>query len=209
MAGRGFIAVGVVVLVSAGTGRAADNALPAKARAVLEKAETLDVYSLDPDTERDVTEERPKTGFRGWKILGKTTVQDADARKALLSALDKAVAGAPPRSKKCFEPRHGVRATAGGRRWTSSSASLARKSRCGRTAAWTWRGRPGSPTVPSRRSTRCSRTPRCPSRASPRSRSRRTRRRICTQRTQPGTAGGEIRHRTPECTAHEPQSVFE
>jgi len=115
MAGRGFIAVGVVVLVSAGTGRAADNALPAKARAVLEKAETLDVYSLDPDTERDVTEERPKTGFRGWKILGKTTVQDADARKALLSALDKAVAGAPPRSKKCFEPRHGVRATAGGK----------------------------------------------------------------------------------------------
>ncbi|HEU5219697.1 MAG TPA: hypothetical protein VFU23_13640, partial [Gemmatimonadales bacterium] len=115
MARRGFTIVGVVFLVLAGVGRAADNALPEKARTVLEKAEALDVYSLDPDTERDLTEERPKKGFRGWKILGKTTVKDAEGRKALLSALNKAVADAPPRSKKCFEPRHGVRATAGGK----------------------------------------------------------------------------------------------
>src|SRR5947209_13858765 len=63
MTGCGFIAVGVVVLASATTTRADDNALPAKARAVLEKAEALEVYSLDPNTERDVTVERPKNGF--------------------------------------------------------------------------------------------------------------------------------------------------
>ena len=69
-----------------------------------------------------------KDTFRRWKVLGKTAVKDADARKALLAALDKGIADHAEKSRKevemgllvesgCFQPRHALRATSGGNRF--------------------------------------------------------------------------------------------
>ncbi len=78
--------------------------LPDKAKTVLDKAETIEVYSLDPGDNND-----PK-GFHGWKVLGKTAVKDAAKRTELLGALEQGLAESQG-GAKCFIPRHGVRAT--------------------------------------------------------------------------------------------------
>jgi hypothetical protein len=92
------------------------------ARAVLEKAHEWDLLSLDPRDQKT----KPKDGFHGWPVLGKLTVKDAGTRARLIAALDKGIAEAEAKAKKeadmgrvsahgCFQPRHGIRATHGGK----------------------------------------------------------------------------------------------
>ena len=112
----------VVALFSLPTGARADDPPAWKdARANLEKAPEWELLALDPFKEKP----DPKDTFRGWKVLGKTAIKDADARKALLAALDKGIADHAEKRRKeremgllkeggCFQPRHGLRATAGG-----------------------------------------------------------------------------------------------
>jgi hypothetical protein len=114
---------GFVAILSLSVGvRADDPPVWKDARAVLEKAAEWELLALDPNTDRKPD---PKDAFRGWKILGKTTVKDADTRKALLAALDKGIADHAEKRRKelekgllresgCFQPRHGLRATASG-----------------------------------------------------------------------------------------------
>jgi hypothetical protein len=91
-----------VILAASATPARADK-LPADAKAVLDKAEMIEVYSLDPAAREGV-----KDGFHGWKVLGKVAVKKAD-RKALIEAIEKGAAGGD-KPAKCFEPRHGIRA---------------------------------------------------------------------------------------------------
>jgi len=112
----------VVAFVSLPAGAGADDPPTWKdARAVLEKATEWELLALDPFERKP----DPKSAFRGWKVLGKVAVKDADARKALLVALDKGIADHAEKRRKerekglvtesgCFQPRHGLRATAGG-----------------------------------------------------------------------------------------------
>jgi hypothetical protein len=86
------------------------NALPKEMQAVLDQATELELYSLHPD-ER----ERVKDGFHGWKVLGKTVIKDGDKRKAILAAVYKGVDENQDQQGKCFEPRHGLRATRDGK----------------------------------------------------------------------------------------------
>ena len=83
--------------------------LPAAVKDVLNKAEQLELYSLEPGNANK--DDKPET-LHGWKVLGKTTVKDARARKELIEA-----AGKPSRKggAKCFEPRHAIRATHAGK----------------------------------------------------------------------------------------------
>src|SRR5262245_50468818 len=113
---------GIVALLSLPTGARADDAPAWKdARAVLEKATEWELLALDPFERKP----DPKDAFRKWKVQGKVAVKDADARKALLAALDKGIADHAEKRRKerekglvteggCFQPRHGLRATAGG-----------------------------------------------------------------------------------------------
>jgi hypothetical protein len=113
----------IVALCFLSSGVCADDPPAWKdARAVLEKATEWELIALDPFTE---LKPDAKDAFRGWKVLGKTAVKDADARKALLAALDKGIADHAEKRRKerekglitaggCFQPRHGLRATAGG-----------------------------------------------------------------------------------------------
>ena len=54
-----------------------DSSIPEEARLILEKAEQLVVFSVDPEWPKA----KPRDEIRGWKVLGKTTVTDAGARK--------------------------------------------------------------------------------------------------------------------------------
>ena len=80
-----------------------ENILPADAKEVLEKADQLELFSLDP-SERD-----KEKGFHDHPVLGKTTIKEEKDRKKIVSALMKGIADNKGEVGKCFEPRHGIR----------------------------------------------------------------------------------------------------
>lgn len=91
-----------------------------KARAILAQPDKVELFSLDPNlTIGEYSgacscgpDEKPRVVFQGFKVLGKTEVKDAVAWKAVLAVAGKINPGSGPR---CFWPRHGIRATAGGK----------------------------------------------------------------------------------------------
>jgi hypothetical protein len=88
-----------------------DNRIPDDLRATLEKADQFELLSLSPDR----PQEKPKDAFHGWKILGKTTVKDAETRKKLIAAFKKGVEDNKGTAAACFNPRHGIRVTQDGK----------------------------------------------------------------------------------------------
>jgi hypothetical protein len=105
--------LGIVSLLGLACGLAvsAPDAIPEGPRGALEKAGQIELYSLDPDR----GEEKPKDGFHGWKVLGQTTVKNADTLKALVAAFKKGVAENDGIVAGCFNPRHGIRVTHDGK----------------------------------------------------------------------------------------------
>ncbi|HKB04371.1 MAG TPA: hypothetical protein VKD90_19260 [Gemmataceae bacterium] len=103
----------LALLVVGPAARAEDkqNKIPDDLRAILEKADQFELLSLNP-REPDA---KPKDGFHGWEVLGKTTVKDADTRKNLVAALQKGVAESDGTVARCFNPRHGIRVTHDGK----------------------------------------------------------------------------------------------
>jgi hypothetical protein len=103
----------LAVLAAAVVEAAAQNQkeLPAAVKEILDKVEQFDLYSLEPEPTKEQKAGK-STKLHGWLILGKTTVKDARTRQGLLKALEK-------RSRrggaKCFDPRHAIRATHGGK----------------------------------------------------------------------------------------------
>ncbi len=90
-------------------GRSA-NTIPGEARLILEQAEEFELLSIDPGR----PQEKPKDDFHAYIVLGKTLVKDAGTRKSLIEAFKKGVSeDAEP--AWCFIPRHGIRATHGGK----------------------------------------------------------------------------------------------
>jgi hypothetical protein len=88
-----------------------ENKIPDDLRSMLEKADQFELLSLDPRPQQ----EKPKDDFHGWKVLGKTTVKDADVRQKLVAALKKGVAENTGIVAACFNPRHGIRVTVDGK----------------------------------------------------------------------------------------------
>jgi hypothetical protein len=84
-----------------------------EAKAILDKADQLELYSLEPDEKAAAV--NPDGGFHGWKILGQTTIKDAGERKKLLTAFYQGLKDSKGDIAKCFNPRHGIRAKAGGK----------------------------------------------------------------------------------------------
>jgi hypothetical protein len=85
--------------------------LPEAVEEVLKKAEVIELYSLEPDRRK-----RAKERFDDWPVLGKTAVKDTETRKKLVAALREGVAGNSGQRIWCFAPRHGIRATHGGKK---------------------------------------------------------------------------------------------
>jgi hypothetical protein len=86
------------------------NKLPDKAKAILDKAKQFELLSLDPDSDGQA-----KDGFHGWKVLGKTALKDPKVRKQVLDSLYDGIAKSKGVGAKCFDPRHGIRATVDGK----------------------------------------------------------------------------------------------
>lgn len=80
------------------------NQIPEELQAILDKAEEFELYSLSPEPQKE-------DAFHGWKVLGKTTVKDAEVRKKLVAALKKGVSENEGEVAACFNPRHGIRVT--------------------------------------------------------------------------------------------------
>lgn len=98
-----WFAMAVAVAFVAGADAAEkDKKLPAEVASALEKAEALEVYSLDG-------EKNVKDGWHGAKVLGKTAVKGDEAKKAGALVV-KGVADGET-GARCFIPRHGVRVT--------------------------------------------------------------------------------------------------
>jgi hypothetical protein len=73
----------------------------------------LDGELTDEEHEKYV---KGKTGFHEHKPLGSVEVKDKNARKKLVDALLSGIAKSEPADLGlCFRPRHGLRATAGGK----------------------------------------------------------------------------------------------
>jgi hypothetical protein len=83
----------------------AQPTLPDQAKAILDKAPTFELYSLEPDEDKKAADKPAR--LRGWKVLGKTTVKaPGEAGKDLRAALDKAIGKVE--GAKCFDPRHAI-----------------------------------------------------------------------------------------------------
>ena len=80
--------------------------LPEDAARILEKANTIELVSLDPDHEAKT----PAGGLRGWRVLGRATLA-GDDKRAILAALQSGIEDSEGRAAKCFNPRHGIEAT--------------------------------------------------------------------------------------------------
>ncbi len=103
--------LGAVVLATSSGACSSGAKLPDVARAALDGAERLELWSLDPT----LRETPAADGFHGWRALGRVTVEDAAERARLVDALAKGVAGNDGVVAACFNPRHGVRAVHDGK----------------------------------------------------------------------------------------------
>jgi hypothetical protein len=104
----GATAVALVLVAGAAADDKKDkNKLPDAVVKALEKAETVDVYSLGGETDQ-------KAGWHGAKVLGKAAVKGETELKALAGALKKGV-DEGDRGARCFIPRHGLRAAYDGK----------------------------------------------------------------------------------------------
>jgi hypothetical protein len=111
MTARSLPAIALIAgLAAAGSGDDPFGALPATASALLDDAESVELLSIDPGQRTS----DPGTGFHGWKVLGRTALTDADRRKAVVFAIRRGIRECDDASG-CFEPRHGLRATKGGK----------------------------------------------------------------------------------------------
>ena len=89
-----------------------EEKIPADALAALENADHFELLSLDP---APVLQEKPENDFHGWKVLGMTEVKDAKTRQKLVVALRQGAKESNGKAARCFNPRHGIRVTGGGK----------------------------------------------------------------------------------------------
>jgi hypothetical protein len=93
------------------------NRIPEAVDRLFDKAETFELYSLDPERKFDkggkVVE--VKDGFHGWQVLGKTLVKGEVERKRLADALRLGAEDNFGMAALCFIPRHGLRLKGGGK----------------------------------------------------------------------------------------------
>jgi hypothetical protein len=85
--------------------------IPADAKTMLEKADSLELLSLEPTKQMEAR----KDSFHGWKVLGKKLIDNAELRKMLIAAFEKGVAEYQGTGARCFKPRHGIHVTHDGK----------------------------------------------------------------------------------------------
>ena len=84
--------------------------VPSNVLTSLDQAQKYELLSLDPLV-RGTTDDH----FHGWKVLGRTTVDDPSVRKKLNDALKEGARVGAQGPMACFNPRHGIRTTRDGK----------------------------------------------------------------------------------------------
>jgi hypothetical protein len=84
-----------------------DNQIPKAVSSALEKADQLELLSLEPAWRKEV----PNGSFHGWQVLGKTKIQDSKERDSLITQFKRAISESDGFAAACFNPRHGIRVT--------------------------------------------------------------------------------------------------
>lgn len=85
--------------------------LPPKALEVLEGAEQMTLFSLEPGR---LPPNAPSAGrFHANLILGETTISNPRQRRQISDELQRVVSASDGSFPMCFEPRHGLRVTRG------------------------------------------------------------------------------------------------
>jgi hypothetical protein len=97
-------------LVPALAGCGSGERLPPDARTVLEKADEIELYSLNPDEKA----KKAAGGLQGWEVLGKTTLK-GDEKKDIVKELQRGIANSEGMAAACFNPRHGIKASHDGK----------------------------------------------------------------------------------------------
>lgn len=87
------------------------NALPADLSAILEKAESLTLFSLHPER---ADEKENEKSFHGYPVHGSVELKDKVKTEAVTAVL-KGIADSTGIVANCFMPRHGLRATLNGK----------------------------------------------------------------------------------------------
>jgi hypothetical protein len=115
----GITCAAILAFCSCGTNSASRSKIPDDVNAALEKAESFELFSLDPDEipadSADSSESGPSSAkkdeqrFQIWPALGSTTITDKAQREKLIAALQKGVAENDGMAAACFNPRHGIR----------------------------------------------------------------------------------------------------
>lgn len=90
------------------TALAADNTLPKPALTILSTAKDIELLSIEPSPETNSA-----GGFHGYRVLGKTVIQESTVRKSLVESFTKGMIGTIVPTR-CFIPRYGIRASHAG-----------------------------------------------------------------------------------------------
>ncbi len=115
-----FALLCVIITVPLGCSpKKAANAIPSSALAILENAERLEVFSIDPPMHFAVDPNPSPVcskfePFHGYRVLGSVAVVDKNVRVELAALLEKAADDNQGMVAACFNPRHGIRAIQGG-----------------------------------------------------------------------------------------------
>lgn len=112
---RMLIAIALVLIAgSAGCSGQKGNKLPSAAKSILEKADQIELLSIDPGN-RELDEPPPKGDYYGWRVLGKTVIEGAETQKSIVSSLEQGIAGGNT-GAACFDPRHAIHAAHKGKK---------------------------------------------------------------------------------------------
>ena len=91
------------------------GAFAREAMVLLERADTVELISLDPLSLFNLDQPYAGEKLGEWRVLGKTQLNKADARKALNAMTNSVVWNTRLGSSVCFNPRHALRSQVNGR----------------------------------------------------------------------------------------------
>lgn len=91
------------------------SAFPDDGREVLEQADTVTFFTLNPTRLVEGKLSPEKERLRNYGVLGKVEITDAAERRRLVEAIYEGLRGEDAGPADCFIPRHGLRFTRGSR----------------------------------------------------------------------------------------------
>jgi hypothetical protein len=101
---RTISALMLLLIVGCAESTNLEESFPGDSLQVLEQAETMQLFSLQPESSAE-------SDMRGWKVLGQLPITDPAVRTHLVSSLRAAMEDQFAGRRPCFRPRHAIRAT--------------------------------------------------------------------------------------------------